>query len=360
MLRKAGALLLVCAGMGALVGCNTSSSQYVYAAIPASDEIIAYREDTNSGVLTELAASPITAGPEVQSLVMHPSGKYLYAANAGQNNVSQFTVNSDGSLTEAQNRFPAGTAPNLVAIDSAGAYLYVANSGAADISVFSINTSNPTNGETLTAVPQNLGGLIGFVAMNIAVAPSGNFLYVTGQGVLGGQIEVFPLSSGQLGQPVLTSTGNNPFGLVINSAGTYLYTGNKADSTISEFQINSDGSLTALSGSPFSYGYLNPVSLLIDKSNTYLYAADQGSANLAAFTIGSDGGLTALSNAAAYATSSEPSFIATDARGDFLFVGNQSTSPAVESLNLDTGDGALTEVYTYKVVATPTSIVTTP
>jgi 6-phosphogluconolactonase len=359
MLRKAGALLLVCASMGASVGCNffsSNSNQYVYAAIPASDEILAYREDPNSGVLTELAASPITAGPEVQSLVFHPSGKYIYAANPGQNNVSQFTVNSDGSLTEYTTRANAGSGPNLVAMDPAGAYLYVANSGSTDISVFSITSGTGV----LQPVGQSLGGGVGFAPMNMVVSPSGAFLYVTGQSVLGGQVEAFPLSSGQLGFPVSTGTGNNPFGLVINSAGTYLYTGNKADSTISEFQINSDGSLTALPGSPFSYIYQNPLALLIDKSGSYLYAADEGSANLAAFTIGSDGGLTALTSGASFATSSEPNFIATDSGGNFLFVGNQSTSPAVESFSLDKSDGTLTEVYTYKVVSTPTSIVTTP
>jgi 6-phosphogluconolactonase len=363
MLRKAGALLLVCASMGASVGCNffsNSSSQYVYAAIPESDEILAYREDPNSGVLTELAASPITAGPEVQSLVFHPSGKYIYAANPGQNNVSQFTVNSDGSLTEYTTRANAGSAPTLVAMDPAGAYLYVANSGSTDISVFSITSGTGV----LQPVGQNLGGGVGFVPMNMAVSPSGAFLYITGQSVLGGQVEAFPLASGQLGFPVSTGTGNNPFGLVINSAGTYLYTGNKADSTISEFQINSDGSLTALPGSPSSYGYSNPAALLIDKTGSYLYVADEGttngSSNLAAFTIGSDGGLTALPSGASFATSSEPNFIAIDSGGNFLFVGNQSTGPAVESFSLDKSDGALTEVYTYKVVSTPTSIVTTP
>lgn len=360
MLKKAGALLLVCAGMGAWVSCSlltSSSNKYVYAAIPANDEIVAFREDPNAGVLTALAGSPYTAGPEVQSIVLHPSGKYLYGANAGQNNVSLFNVGSDGSLSEVS-RTPAGTAPTLLAIDSAGAYLYVGNSGSFDISVFSISSTG-----VLTAVPQTSGTTfpIGLSPVNMAVAPSGNFLYVTGQGAVG-YIEAFPLTQGVLGQPVTGSpftTGNNPYGLVINPAGTSLYTANKIDESISEFTINSTppGSISALPNSPVGEAYTSPVSLFIEKTGTYLYVANQGSSNLAAFTIASDGSLSLLSTSP-FTTGSQPSFIAGDPSGKFLFVGNQS-NPAVQSFSLDGSSGTLTSVATYKVAGTPTSIVVT-
>ena len=59
MLKKAAALLLVGAVAGMCVSCgltgsNSGSNRYVYAAVPASNEIVAYREDPNSGVLTQL------------------------------------------------------------------------------------------------------------------------------------------------------------------------------------------------------------------------------------------------------------------------------------------------------------------
>src|SRR6266568_2121150 len=81
MLKRAAAGLLVCVSMAMWVGCGTTSSHYLYAAIPGSNEIVIYREDPNSGVLTQLAGSPVAAGSAVRSIAMHPSGKFLYAAN---------------------------------------------------------------------------------------------------------------------------------------------------------------------------------------------------------------------------------------------------------------------------------------
>ena len=95
MLKKAAALFAISAGLGLFVSCGSTISNYLYAALPGSSEILAYREDPNSGFLTVLSISPITAGPSVQSLAIHPSRKFLYGANAGENDVSLFTIAAD-------------------------------------------------------------------------------------------------------------------------------------------------------------------------------------------------------------------------------------------------------------------------
>jgi len=362
MLKKAAALLLVCASMGAWLGCGTTSSRYLYAAIPQSNEIVAFREDPNAGVLTQLVGSPITAGQGVQALAIHPSKKFLYAANSGATpfgSVSLFTISSAGSLTEVTPRQNVGTAPTLMVIDSAGAYLYVANSGSADISVFSINASNGM----LTAVAQAGGATagIGVSAFNMKLSPSGNMLYVTGQGSQG-FIEEFPVNKGVLGAPVPGSpfpTGNDPYGLAIDSSGSHLYTANKLDSSISAFTIGSDGSLTLISTTGETSATAAPVSVFIDNSGKYLYAANQGTGNLGAYSIGSDGGLTLLTNSP-FGTGSQPSVVTGDSSGKYLFVGNQSSSAAIQSFSLDTGSGTLTSVASYSVPGTPTSIAITP
>lgn len=357
MLKKAAGLVLVCASISAWLGCGTTQSRFLYATIPTSNTIVAYREDPNSGVLTQLAGSPITAGSAVQALAMHPTGKYLYAANSASNNISLYTINSQGGLTEAAQRTNAGTSPTLLAIDSAGSFLYAANSGSFDISVFSINSSTGV----LTPVAQTSGATapIGMQAMNVALTPSGKFFYVTGQPQLqGGLIEVFPVSQGVLGTPVAGSpflTGNIPLGIAINSGGTHLYTANKQDNSISPFTINSDGSLAPI-GSAIGETFTGPVSLLIDKSGKYLYVANQGSGNIAAYGIGSDGSLTLLSGSP-FSTGSQPSVLAADASGKYFFVGYSS---ALQSYSLSTSSGTLTSITTYSISATPTSMVITP
>jgi 6-phosphogluconolactonase len=359
MLKKAAALFMVGASLATWVGCGSTSSRYLYASIPGSNEIVAYREDPNSGVLTELVGSPISAGLAVQAMVLSPSGKYLYAANSGEDDVSLFTVSSSGVLSEQLPRAPAGTAPTLIVMDTAGAYLYVANSGSVDISAFSIGSNG-----LLTSVGSPTS--IGMTPDNMALSSSG-ILYVTGSTTEGagsiGLVEAFTLSNGTLTQ--LSSspfiTGTSPYGLAITPSGGFLYTGNNTDDSISEFTIGTGGSLTQLASSPIGEpsSQAGPIGLLIDPSGTYLYVANQASSpsGIAGYSIGSDGSLTLLTSSP-FVTGAQPSVIASDPSGKYLFVGNQK-SPAIQSFSLDTSDGALTSVSSYGVPQTPTSIVVT-
>lgn len=369
MFKKAAAVFLICASTALCVGCVISnSSSVLYASLPASAQILAYREDPNSGILTQLSISPITAGTGVQSLVVHPSGKYLYAANAGENDVSLFTIEPGGPLVEVPPRAVTGTSPTLLVMDTAGQLLYVANSGSQNISVFSIGSTG-----VLTAVGSPFQ--VGIAPLNMQIAPSGNFLYVTGassQAGTPGYIEVLGINAAAVAPaPVLsliaiTRPGTSPYGLAISPNGSYLYTANFGDNTISEFTIDpTAGTLTPIPGSPIGESYTGPVSLMVHPSGKYLYVANQQtSGNVAGYNIGSDGSLTLLTSSP-YPTSAQPSFIASDVAGNFLFVGNLS-SPAIESFclassslncNASPGPGSLTEVAKYKLLGAPTSIV---
>jgi 6-phosphogluconolactonase (cycloisomerase 2 family) len=194
------------------------------------------------------------------------------------------------------------------------------------------------------------------------LSPSGNVLYVTTLGNPG-NIEAFSNPSSGNPTPVNGSpftTGMNPYGLVIDNAGTHLYTANFSDNSISAYTIAADGSLALISGFPLGVNLAAPLALFIDNSGKYLYVANEGSnpGNVAAYKIGSDGGLTVLSNSP-FGAGSQPNFITSDATGKYLFVGNQS-SPAIQSFSLDGGTGTLTSVKVYSVAGTPSSIALTP
>jgi len=353
MQKKTAALMLVCASLSLFVSCGKNNSNYLYAALPAASEIGAYREDPNSGVLTILRVSPITAGPGVQSLVVHPSKKFLYAANSGENDISLFTIASDGTLTESGSRTPVGIGPTLLVMDSAGSFLYVGNSGSpGSISVFSIDGSSGAL-SPVTGSPFQTG----IAPLNMKLAPSGNFLYVTGAGTPTGVIETWTVTSGGLSLPQVSQAGANPYGLAITPNGSYLYTANTTDNSISEFGINADGSLTALA-SPLGEAYTSPVSVLVDPSGGYLYVANEGSSNVAGYSIGSDGGLTLLTNSP-FGGNANPNFVASDPAGKYLFVGNQSSSAAIQTFSLDRSNGTLADVATTGVGSTPTSIALT-
>jgi len=364
MLQKAAALFLVCVSMALCVSCGPTASRYLYAAIPTSDQIVAFREDPNSGILTQLAVSPITAGPSVQSLVIHPSSKFLYAANAGESDVSEFLISPSGALTEKTPRTSVGNAPTVLAMDPTGNYLYVANSGSNSVSVLSINSTDGT----LSVVPQGSGSgttaPLGITPINMQVSPAG-FLYVTGAGQPG-FVEVFSVNGGvltPLSPTALFFTGTNPYGLAISPSGGFLYTANNIDNSISEFTISSStaaGSLTQLANSPIGQqsGTTTPVALLIDKTGAFLYVANQGSPNVTGYSIDSGGGISLLTTSP-FVTGAQPGVIASDPAGKYLFVGTQKSPFTIQSFSLDTSNGALTSVNPYPVPNAPTSIATT-
>lgn len=368
MLKKAAALFVICAGLCLFLSCGTTINNYLYAALPAVSEIVAYREDPNSGFLTVLSISPITAGPSVQSLAIHPSRKFLYAANSGENDVSLFTTSLDGVLTEVTPRTLVGTVPTLLVMDPGGKYLYVANSASNNISILSIDAKTGK----LTQV-QGSPFQVGVSPLNMTLAPSGKFLYVTGSAVPGA------LLAFSVNQPSstckdflcliqLTPVGQNPYGLAIatppagGKCSSYLYAANSSpDNSISEFCINSTtGMLTQLPGSPIGEAFSSPTSLLVTSSNNYLYVANEASGNLAAYAIDpKSGGITLLQNSP-FATNPQPIAIATDIMGKYLFVGNQGSSAAIESFLFEGNNGTLTEVHSNTVAGTATSIVITP
>src|SRR5260370_28881542 len=230
MLQKALVLFLVLAGIAGLVGCGSTANHYVYATIPVANQIVAYREDPNSGVLTQISGSPYSVGEGARSLVIHPSGKFLYVANPGQggtaeNDISLFSIASHGTLTEATTRTsvaPAASLPQLLVMDSAGAFLYVMNTGSNNISVFSIDGGSGA----LTQVAGSPFG-IGAPPLNMLLAPSGNFLYVSLASQPNGLVAIFGVTAEQLTLlRTATPARINPYGLAIDSTGSHLYAAN--------------------------------------------------------------------------------------------------------------------------------------
>jgi 6-phosphogluconolactonase len=353
MLKKATAMLLVCVSVGAWVSCGSTSNGYVYATIPEPSQIVIYREDPASGVLTALAGSPFAGGPGVISIVVHPSQQFLYTANSGQSDISLYTIATDGSLNEVTPRTPVVGTPVFVVMDPAGGYLYVGCYGPSSVQTFSIGS-----GGALTAVGTYQ---IGTPPLGMAVTPGGGFLYITGtsSSVQPGIVQAFSLSAGTL-TPIAGSpftTGRTPEGIAITPNGSFLYIANYSDNTISAFSIASTGALSALQQSPLGETYQGPLSLLVDNTGSYLYIANKGSGNVAAYSISSGGTLTVLANSP-FGAGGNPGYLAIDPSGDFLFVGTQGGNPQVQSFSLSTSSGTLVSVANYGVggSSAPTSI----
>ncbi len=363
MLQKALGLVFVMASVAACIGCSTSS-HFLFATLPAASQVAVYREDPTAGVLTQISGSPYTVGDGAQSLVLHPSGKFLYVANPGQNedDISLFTIASNGVLTEVFPRTsvaPLGSQPQLLIMDSTGAYLYVENSGSNNISVFSIDASNGA----LTPVAGSPFS-IGLAPLNMRLTPSGKFLYVSAASQPLGLIVGFSVNAGKLQvlSPLTSTFGVNPFGLAIDPGGKYLYAANTSSNSISIFTIEASGALQEVSGSPINDAYNDPVALMLDPKGQFLYVANQASNNVAVYSINSSTGLpvglTTSTTTFSFITETSPSVLAADPTGNYLFVGNQGSSAGIQSFHVSSGN--LNPIFTYGVGNTPSSIAVLP
>jgi len=360
MLQKALVLVFVLASVAGFVSCGKTSSHFVYATIPAASQLAVFREDPYSGVLTQLSTSPYTVGNGAQSMVIHPSGKYLYVINPGQgeNDVSLFDINSDGTVTEVTPRQPTGNQPILMVMDPAGNYLYVANVSSNNISAYSIASGTGA----LTAVAGS-PFRVNLSPTGMQLSPSGNFLYLSGPSASAGQIAVFSVTAGVLSSSPVgrTSTADNdPAGIAINPAGTYLYTANSNFSSISIYCIapclndTIPGTLQEVPQSPLADTSSHPVALIVDPTGNYLYVANQGSNNIATYSITSGTGFPVAITDSPFGSEGQPSFLVADPNGKYLFVGNQQGSAGIEAFGVSSG--SLNSIATYGVGNTPTSI----
>jgi 6-phosphogluconolactonase len=123
--------------------------------------VTTFHWDEESGILErharanalpkELAAGEIVnTASEIQ---VHPSGKFLYTGNRGNDSVSVFTINpEDGSLTRQQVQPIRGDWPRHFALHPSGKWLLCAARHSNSVAVFSIN---PETG-TLTYMRQSV------------------------------------------------------------------------------------------------------------------------------------------------------------------------------------------------------------
>jgi 6-phosphogluconolactonase (cycloisomerase 2 family) len=126
------------------------SGRFLYAANFSSANVSAFRINAASGALTASTDQPfpLTGAALPFSLVVSPSGKFVYVANRNSpatGSVSVFTINLvDGTLSEILGSpFAAGAGPRSIAVDPSGKFVFVANEDDSTVSAFTVS---PTTG----------------------------------------------------------------------------------------------------------------------------------------------------------------------------------------------------------------------
>ena len=209
---------------------GTQSTLALYALSTYGPATDAFQGDTSTGALKPTGASQ-PAAPNPVDAVASASGKFLYVVAGGSDQLSVYSIASDGSLTtafaqaapgmlpigtrliaRAGNRifiaglyslavmaiqdtngavvplytasFTASSAARAIAVDPAGKFVYVLHDqigfGTAPLSVFSVDASTATMTQ-ISGSPFSVPGPAGALAVDNA----GKFLYVTTNTALG-------------------------------------------------------------------------------------------------------------------------------------------------------------------------------
>ena len=150
---------------------------------------------------------------------------------------------------------------------------------------------------------------------------------------------------------IVALSGCNGFFVSSNSSSSsgstssdIVYVANATSETIGAYQVGT-GSLTAVSGSPFSLGFV-PQALVVSRANTFLYVSTPaantsstsgGSYAVYGYSIASDGSLTSLGALAAY------DLVSMDVSPDGQWlVGLDGVTQVLDIFSINTSTGALT------------------
>jgi 6-phosphogluconolactonase (cycloisomerase 2 family) len=397
--------LLVLSGLGVWVSCGGSGSTStpanpgvvgtgaVYIATQGDNLISSFLLDRAAGKVTT-NGNGVATGSLPSAGITTPAGDAIFILNKNSNDISRYTVKTDGTLTAVTpNISTGGTNPVAMAMDGAGKFLFVLNQGTAgarnagSVEVFSIAASaaltDVTAGVSKATALDN--------ASAIAVTPDGKYLYVTDSVVStilgysvdgGGGLTVladFTAPQAPSGPPA--NTPGIPGGMPIVNATTpmalltslddpqkpsanpiFLYVANVGTGQISVYEIcdkpslncsnsgKDPGDLLEITGSPFASGgepismvMVNPA-VLTPPSGTFLYAADHKQNRVLQYSVSPvTGGLTALSPPAV-STGSEPVWVGAFRNGQYVFAANNGSQSVSGYIITDPTAGQLTTI----------------
>jgi len=315
----------------------SSNGFFAYVTNSRANNVTAFRVSTEGALLlvppTPANPNPAAVDAAPSALAISPDTKHLYVANNGNDTMTAFNIEAAGALTlipqTAGNTNPVtvnGADPSSIAIPQSGKFLYAANSGSNDVTAFSIGATGLVSRIAPSGANANPISTGGKVPKDVAISPNGSFLYVANSG--SDNLTVFQIGTnglltlvppaGSNPNPVSTG-GTTPNALMISLDGRFLYVAN-GGGNVSAFTIGGDGLLTLVLNSagnlnPVSAG-TNPIALTMSPDGRFLYVANQGG-RVSAYTVNTEtGSLTPLTALVGnpFLAGTTPSAIATPGR----------------------------------------------
>ncbi len=122
------------------------NGKFAYVINELANNVTAFTWDSKGGVLKEIqtvATLPkdFTGENTTAEVQVHPSGKFLYGSNRGNDSIAVFSIDtSKGTLTPVEVVPTEGQTPRNFRIDPTGQWLFAAHQKAGGVTVFHIDT----------------------------------------------------------------------------------------------------------------------------------------------------------------------------------------------------------------------------
>jgi 6-phosphogluconolactonase (cycloisomerase 2 family) len=271
------------------------SNNFLYVALPATQELAIFSIDPSTGILAQVGQN-LLVGYDLEQLVLAPNG-VLFGLSTLKQAVIPFTLTASTGVATQQIPTPVGQTPSFLVLSANGQYAYVLDAS----SVF------PIPGTALST-PNIFGFTVGSTG-TLTPMPDSPF------------------------QENADSTGHypaSPFGGVVSNDNRYLYVANKNSHNISVFKITSTngelqevlGSTSIINGvsvssaSPFDCGTgcSTPSYVSITNGNNGLFVVDPNAGTNKAgaifqFQIDQNTGKLRPQNPASVVTEGSPTWI---------------------------------------------------
>lgn len=297
-----------------------------------ANEIVTYAR-ASDGTLTRLNNIEKTRGLGIGTdldtqggLRLRSDNRFLYAVNAGSDNISVFAV--DGTRLKFLQIIDAGDEPTSITIS--GNLLYILNSSVAGNGIRGFRIA-PDG--TLTALPDSFRDLSSRIAVpgDIEFSPDGRVILVTHKvtNELVAPfhiIDAFTIGADGYASALPTpneSNGIRPFSLAFRGDGKLVAVEsfNAVDnrSAASSYQLNPNGTLSLISGSIPNF-QTDVCWVLITNDGRFAFTANFASGTISSYSFAPSGNLTLLNGAAAsLGDKSQPVDIDLSADGRYFY-----------------------------------------
>ena len=328
-----------------------------------SKGIYEFRFDTATGKMSGLELAAATKDPSW--VVVHPSRKYLYAANemGKGSTVSAFAIDpASGKLTPLNQQPALGEDPCHLSFDQTGRFLLSANYTSGNVVVYPILADGKLGEHTALQEDQGKTGpdtkrQDRSHAHWIATSENNQFVYVADLGLDQVLLYKFDAKIGALAADASAEfkPGTGPRHAAFSRDHKYMYVLGELASTVTV--LASDGpekfrSVQSVPMLPTGFSGRNDAAEIeIHPSGKFLYASNRGHDSLVAYAIdAASGKLTQVQDVPT--GGKEPRHFAIDPTGTFLFAENQNTNTIVE-FRIDPATGKLTATGETLTVPSP-------